>query len=244
MFSPGMFGTNQPTSSSNPASWLIQALGGGMRSSSGIYVTPENALGFIAVYACVKLLAESVAQLPCNLYRLTDNNGSRERAADHTVYDLLRNTPNDWQTAFQYQEYQQGGLGLRGNAYAYVNRNNAGEVDNIIPLNPGKVNVRVGSDRRPVFDITDEISGVMDEGVPFSKMHHIAAFSTNGYTGLSPIAAGREGLGLALATEQHAGLVFANGTQIGGVLERPHIQGAKPLGQDQIDALKAQWKTL
>lgn len=246
-FFPALFGSsNTPvTTTGNPSSWLISALNGGTRSASGIYVTPDTALGFIAVYACVKLLAESVAQLPCNLYRHTDENGNRERATDHPVYDLVRNTPNSWQTAFQYHEYQQGGLGLRGNAYAYVDRNNQrGDVAQIIPLNPSKVNVRVGSDRRPVFDIHDETSGVVDNGVPFSNIHHIAAFSTNGYVGLSPIAAGREGLGLALATEQHAGLVFANGTQIGGTLERPFVQGMKPLTEDQIIKLKNQWKNL
>ena len=244
MFAPAFFNTPPTGSVSQPASWLLQALHGQSRSTSGIYVTPDSALGFIAVYACVKLLAESVAQLPCNLYRHTDNQGSRERATDHPAYDLIRHAPNGWQTAFQYHEYQQGGLGLRGNAYAYIERNPAGQLTEIIPLNPAKVNVRVGADRRPVFDISDETSGVMGSGVPFSRIHHIAAFSTNGYVGLSPIAAGREGLGLALATEQHAGLVFANGTHIGGVLERPYVSEMRPLGQAQIEALKAQWKNL
>ena len=244
-FFPSLFGSSQtPSTLSQPASWLMHALGGGLRSTAGIHVTPDSALSFIAVYACVKLLAESVAQLPCNLYRHTDANGNRERATDHPVYDLVRNTPNGWQTAFQYHEYQQGGLGLRGNAFAYVERAASGQVQALIPLNPAKVNVRVGADRRPVFDISDELSGVMDSGVPFSRMHHIAAFSTNGYVGLSPIEAGREGLGLALATEQHAGLVFANGTQIGGVLERPYVPNMRPLETAQIEALKAQWKTL
>lgn len=244
MFAPQFFNPQPHPAGSPPESWLMQALHGQSRSSSGIHVTPDTALGFIAVYACVKLLAESVAQLPCNLYRRTDSHGGRERATDHPVYDLLRNTPNAWQTAFQYHEYQQGGLGLRGNAYAYVERDASGQVSELIPLNPAKVSVRVGTDRRPVFDISDETSGLIDTGVPFSRMHHLAGFSTNGYVGLSPIAAGREGLGLALATEQHAGLVFANGTQIGGVLERPYVSNMRPLGAEQIEALKAQWKTL
>ena len=241
MFFPGLFGSHRTpvTPAGNPASWLINALSGGMRSKSGIYVTPETAMGFIAVYSCVRLLAESVAQLPCNLYRLKDNDGNRERATDHPVYDLVRHTPNGWQTAFQYHEFQQAGLGLRGNAYAYIER--GGAIEEVIPLNPSKVNVRVGNDRRPVFDISDETSGVRETGVPFSRMHHIAAFSTNGYVGMSPIAAGREGLGLALATEQHASMVFANGTHIGGVIERPHLTGIKPLTKEQIDKVKEQW---
>jgi HK97 family phage portal protein len=246
MFFPALFGANQhsgdkpPSTGSNPSSWLLAALGGGTRSASGIYVTPETAIGFIAVYACVKLLAESIAQLPCNLYRRVDDNGSRERANDHPVYDLIHNTPNGWQTAFQYREFMQGGLGLRGNAFALVERNAAGEVTAIIPQDPAKVDVKVGSDRRPVFDLRE----TGETNVPFSQMHHIAAFSTNGYTGLSPISAGREALGLSLAIEKHAGTVFANGTHIKGVLERPYVAGMKSLEEGQVKSLKQQWKTL
>lgn len=246
MFFPGLFGANQhsgskpPSSAGNPGSWLLAALGGGTRSGSGIYVTPETALGFIAVYACVKLLAESVAQLPCNLYRRIGEEGNRERANDHPVHDLIRNTPNGWQHAFQYHEYMQGSLGLRGNAYAFVERNSAGEVTAIIPQDPAKVDVKVGSDRRPVFDLHESA----ETNVPFSKMHHIAAFSTNGYVGMSPIAAGREALGLAMATEKHAGVVFANGTHIKGVLERPYINGMKALDDSQIKTVKDRWREL
>ncbi|MDE5192690.1 phage portal protein [Citrobacter freundii] len=46
-----------------------------------------------AVRACVTLLAESVAQLPCELYR-RGANGGRERATDHPVYDLIHSQPN------------------------------------------------------------------------------------------------------------------------------------------------------
>lgn len=244
MFFPGLFGntSQMPTNGGNPASWLVSALGGGNRSTTGIHITPESALGFVSVFACVRLLSESIAQLPCNLYRRTDDKGNREQANDHPVHDLISAAPNGWQTAFQYHEFQQAGLGLRGNAYAYVERDGSGTVSNIIPLNPALVNVRVGANRQPVYDLLG--NGENELGVPFSKIHHIAAFSTNGYLGMSPIQAGRDALGLAMATEQHASLVFANGTQIGGVLERPYIQGAKQLSEDSVKALKKQWSEL
>ncbi len=242
MFFPGMYAGNHQSSAQEPQGWFAKALMsvGGAKSKAGIHVSPETALRFIAVYACVKLLSESVAQLPCNLYRRKDNQGNREKATDHVLYDKLRHSPNGWQTAFDYHEYQQGGLGLRGNAYAFVERNSRGQVTEIIPMNPGRVNVKIGTDRRPVYDLLDE----SEADVPFSKMHHIAAFKTNAYVGMSPIQAGRDGLGLALVTEEHASTVFSQGTQIKGALERDWKDGAKPLGQSQVDELKKQWHEL
>lgn len=234
------FGAAKSSGVANPHSWFSTAIAGGSASKAGIHVTPENALGFIAVYACVKLLSESVAQLPCNLYRRLDGKGNREKATDHPLFDKLRHAPNGWQTAFEYHEFQQAGLGLRGNSYSFIERDNRGQVTNIIPLNPAHVSVRVGSDRRPVYDLQDE----GELGVPFSKMHHVAAFKTNAYLGLSPIQAGREGLGLAMVTEQHASTVFSKGTHIKGALERDWKDGAKPLGKDQVDELKRQWQSL
>lgn len=242
MFFPGMVGHRSQSAAQPPQNWLTAALAsaGGGHSKAGVYVTPENALGFIAVYACVKLLAESVAQLPCNLYRRLDDKGNRERAGDHGLYDKLRNAPNAWQTAFDYHEYQQGALGLRGNAYSLIERDQRGQVVDIIPLNPGRVHVKVGSDRRPVYDLLDE----QEMDVPFSKIHHIAAFKTNAYVGISPIQAGREGLGLAMVTEEHASTVFSQGTHIKGALERDWKDNAKPLNKEQVDELKRQWKQL
>jgi len=238
MFAPGLF-LGRTTSVSNPASWL-SGLGDFVGSKAGIRVTPESAMAFIAVYASVKLLAESVAQLPCHLYRRKDKAGNREKATDHSLYDKLNYAPNSWMTAFDYHEYQQGALGLRGNSIAYLERRPSGEIEQIIPINPAQVNVKVGSDRRPVFGLLDE----RQMNVPFSNIHHIAAFKTNAYWGLSPIQAGREGIGLALATEQHASQVFANGTHLKGALEREWMQGAKSLDRDQVDQLKMQWRKM
>ena len=46
------------------------------------------------VYACVRLLAESIAALPLHLYRMTDDNGNKEKARDHPLYKILYRQPN------------------------------------------------------------------------------------------------------------------------------------------------------
>src|SRR3982750_869825 len=94
-------------------------------SVNGSYISPESALSTSVVYACTKILAESIAVLPLNLYkRLPD--GGREKEKDHPIVPLLHLRPNKWMTHFDFMEMLQGHMVLRGNAYAQIVRNNQG----------------------------------------------------------------------------------------------------------------------
>lgn len=86
------------------------------------------------VYACVSVLSESVAQLPCLLYRRTKD-GGKERAVDHPLYSVLHDAPNSWQTAFEFWEMMVSHMATRGNAYAYIVRG-VRDVKELIPLDP------------------------------------------------------------------------------------------------------------
>ncbi|WP_410173418.1 phage portal protein [Enterobacter mori] len=77
-------------------------------------------MGIGAIRACVTLLAESIAQLPVELYQ-RDEKGGRRRATDHPLYDVIHSQPNRKDTSFEYYEQQQGVLGLEGNSYATFN---------------------------------------------------------------------------------------------------------------------------
>ena len=124
MFIPQMF---QGKSQSGGSFW--QAMLGGVSSSqskAGSLSLPETAMALSAVRACVTLLAESVAQLPCELYRRGGANGGRERATDHPVYDLIHFPAQQKDTSFEYFEQQQGLLGLEGNCYSIIDRDGKG----------------------------------------------------------------------------------------------------------------------
>ena len=58
------------------------------KADSGEKVDEKTAMQIATVYACVRLLAESVASLPLHLYRSTDNNGGKEKAKDHPLYKI------------------------------------------------------------------------------------------------------------------------------------------------------------
>ncbi len=233
MFIPQMFKqSNQGRNSSDWTRW-ISAISGGS-AKSGVMVTPENALALSAVRACVTLLAESVAQLPCELYRRQGD--GRVRAKEHPLYDIIHNQPNQKDTGFEYYEQGMGCLGLRGNHYALKEFDNDGYIKELIPIHPDKVTVLKGPDGLPYY----ELNGT-GEILPMRFMHHIKAFSLDGYIGLSPIQTNVDVLGLSLATEEHASSMFANGAMPSGVIERPREAPAID-SQAKIDAILDKWK--
>ncbi|EAV3687736.1 phage portal protein [Salmonella enterica] len=233
MFLPQFFGNR--SSGGNKSDWTIAP--GGMSSSqsaAGINVTTETALALGAVRACVTLLAESVAQLPCELY-LRDKSGGRKRAIDHPLYDIIHSQPNKKDTSFEYYEQQQGVLGLEGNSYALIDRTGKGYVSELIPVNPKKVIVMKGPDGMPYYHLPD-----LGETLPMRMIHHIKYFSMDGFVGTSPLQTNADVIGLGLAVENHAAQVFARGTTMSGVIERP-LEAKTIQNQDVIDALLSRW---
>ncbi|WP_276851031.1 phage portal protein [Enterobacter oligotrophicus] len=231
MFIPQFFKRSRP----GGGNWTT-VLGGinASQSSAGIMVTPETALAIGAVRACVTLLAESVAQLPCELY-VRDEQGGRRRATDHPLYDVIHSQPNRKDTSFEYYEQQQGVLGLEGNCYSIIDRDGKGFPTELIPINPNKVTVMKGPDGMPYYHLPD-----IGETLPMRMMHHVKYFSLDGYIGTSPIQTNADVLGLGLAVEQHAAQVFARGTTMSGVIERPR-EATTIKSQDAIDRLLAKW---
>ena len=73
------------------------------RSTAGQSVNAHSAMQLSAVYACVRILAESIAALPLHFYRYTDT-GSKQKAVDHPLYWLLHDEPNPEMSSFTFRE--------------------------------------------------------------------------------------------------------------------------------------------
>ena len=107
---------------------------------SGQNVTERTAMQNTAVYACVRVLAESLAQLPLHVYRYGDE-GSKQRDLSHPLYFLLHDSPNPEMTSFIFRETLMSHLLLWGNAYAQIIRNGRGEITGLYPLMHNKMDV-------------------------------------------------------------------------------------------------------
>ncbi len=190
----------------------------GSISNSGVTVTCDTAMRCTTVYACVRVLAESVAQLPLITYRRRKD-GGKDRATEHWLYSLLHDSPNEWQTSFEFREMMMGHVLLRGNAYAFINRLQSGRVVELLPLHPDRVEPKQDKDFRITYTITDENGA--QQVLRREQIFHIKGLSSNGLVGLNPIEQHRESIGLALATEEHGSRLFSNGANPSGVLEHP-----------------------
>ncbi|EKB53588.1 phage portal protein [Falseniella ignava] len=189
-------------------------------SSAGKNVNERSAMQMTAVYACVRILAESVAGLPLHLY-LTNENGNKEKAKNHPLYFILHDEPNSEMTSFILRETLMTHLLLWGNAYAQIIRNGKGEVISIYPLMPNKMRVaRDKETKEIIYEYFHEDGKV--QLFSFDVLH-IPGLGFDGLIGYSPIAMAKNAIGMAMATEEYGAKFFANGAQPGGVLEHPGI---------------------
>lgn len=198
------------------------------RADSGERVDEKSAMQISTVYACVRLLAESIAGLPLHLYRYTGKNGEKEKAIDHPLYKVLYRQPNPEMTSFVFRETMMTHLLLWGNAYAQIVRDGKNGILGLYPLSPENVEV----DRDESGEIyyiyhayTDEVPGENNKDIYLRNedVFHIPGLGFNGLVGFSPIAMMKNSLGTTLAVEKYGSAFFRNGAQPSGVLEHPGV---------------------
>lgn len=205
--------------SQEPPEW-VSSLSGWM-TATGLHVTPETALQITAVFACVRVLAETVASLPLPVYRRLEN-GGKERARDFYLYPILHDLPNTEMTSFELRETLMGHLGTWGNAYAEIElRPGYGRAKALWPLRPDRMRVRRRNrNLQYVYRLPDKVGG-RTVVLPAERILHIHGLGYDGLVGYSPIHMARQAIGLAMATEEFGARFFKNDATPGGVLEHP-----------------------
>ena len=199
------------------------------KADSGETVNEKSAMQIATVYACVRLLAESVAGLPLHLYKYAQGSDrDKERAMEHPLYKLLYRQPNPEMTSFSFFETLMTHLLLYGNAYAQIIRDGRNGIMSLYPLLPE--NVEVDRDEGGhIYYIyhayTDEKPGERDKDIFFrnDEIFHVPGLGFNGLVGFSPIAMMKNSLGTTLAVEKYGSSFFRNGAQPSGVLEHPGV---------------------
>ena len=194
-------------------------------SSSGKAVTERSAMQMTAVYACVRILSEAIAGLPLHLYRYKED-GGKEKAIDHPLYQLLHDEPNPEMSSFVFRETLMTHLLLWGNAYAQIIRNGKGEVIALYPLMPNKMTVSRDEDGQLYYTYQKSQDELPKDNSYTVTLHpsdvlHIPGLGFDGLVGYSPIAMAKNAIGLAIATEEYGSKFFANGAAPSGVLEHP-----------------------
>jgi HK97 family phage portal protein len=202
-------------------------------SVAGPVVNAETALKASAVYACVALIAETIAAMPLITYRRLPS-GDRERVPNHPLYSVLHDQPNRDQTAFEFWEMMLGHAMMRGNGYARKVPGPKGPVDKLVPMHPDRVIVERGMTGVLRYRVRREDG--TEEVLNQEDVFHLKGKSSDGITGVSVLTYARDSIGMALATEEYGGRLFSQGTRLSGVLKT-----ANKLDKDVQKRLKAQW---
>jgi HK97 family phage portal protein len=214
----GGYWSTGPAKLTEPA--LGQWLGGGSHSHAGKSVTVDSALQVAAAWACIRLISQTWGTLPVEV-KVWDGTAMRP-TRDHPLYDLLHSAPNSDMSATEFWSALGVNLLAWGNAYAEVHRTRGGlggRVVALTPLRPEFVTVRRDDGGALVYRYTDP-DGQRD--LDEDSVLHIKYMTRDGINGLSPIANARHTLGLAMAADETAGRLFANGMRIGGYISAPN----------------------
>jgi len=218
---------------------LARALAARSTSAAGVAVTTERAMALSAVFSCVRVLAESVGQLPVHLFeRIGDDDREKRKATNHPLYDLLHYSPNKYQTAQEWREHMMASLALQGNAYCQIIRTGPStrlRASELLPINPEAVTPRLDA-RSGAVSYRIALEGGESETLPAEDVLHIKLFSLGGVVGVNPIRYAREAIGLGIGAEAFGAKLFANGAQPGGVIEHPG-----KLTQAAYERLKSSW---
>jgi HK97 family phage portal protein len=196
----------------------------------------DGALQVSAVWAAVELLTDNIASLPLFVYRrASDEQGNKTLARDTQLWTLLHENPNRRHTPMEFWQFSTMNYLLRGNAYARLVRNDAGEVIEMLPLAADQMEIDVLPDRSLVYKYSYE-----------GKIVHYAESSIwhwrdkgNGVIGMSRLDYMRNSVGVAIDAQNHSSNVFRKSAKRPGV-----FMIDKVLKEEQREAIRKNYRGL
>ncbi len=202
-------------------------------SSSGKTVSADKAIRLSAVWACVRLLSESVSTLPLKIYE-RQADGSRKAATGHPAYAVLCRRPNPEMTPSRFMLMVVASICLRGNAF--IEKKFIGSrLVSLVPLLPQNMVVKRLENGSLEYTYTDSGSKRV---IPVKNIMHIRGFGLDGVCGMMPMMTGRDVIGSAMAVEESAAKIFEHGLQSSGFLS-----AEQALDKDQRERLRGYMAT-
>lgn len=197
-------------SPTNPDKGLQQSGPPVRPSETGTTVTDDRALSVSAVWACVRLLVESIATLPLTVYEQNDDGSRDEAPKSNYLARLLTVRPNGLMNPKEARMALATQRVLWGNAYALIARDVNGIPRGLMPLNPANMTV----DREPgqlIYHYSSEAYGqrkFYNRDGELPEIFHWRGFSADGTMGLSPLAYAAPTMGLTVAASRSAAKAF------------------------------------
>lgn len=210
----------------------VNSFVGLQRMSSGMR---RGSMSLAAVYRCVNVISESVAQLPIDVFRV-DDEGYKSAYRTHPAYNLLREYPNPDMTRFTFLKTLVSSVLLSGNGYAYIDRDDNGNALSLQYVPSGLVQIVYISDEQGILRRRYQVVGFQYLVEP-SDMIHLLNFSYDGITGVSTLTHARNTIGISESSEAYAKEFFSAGGNVRGLLQVKDTR----LKPGQRDDIKSEW---
>ncbi len=187
------------------------------RSSSGVPVNENTILTASAVFAALRVIAETVGQLEWEVYEEVDD-VSIERK-DHPLYYLLDREPNPEMTATTWRHAMLTSYYLHGNMFAEIVRV-AGVPRQLWPIHWSRVSPKRRANGQLFYEVRDE-NGLSPRPLEPRDVFHVPLLAGDGIVGKGFVQRAKDSVGLTLGIEEYSGSSFRNGARPGGLLRHP-----------------------
>ncbi|NNV07782.1 phage portal protein [Geobacillus sp. MMMUD3] len=190
-------------------------------SPSEVNVYGKNALKEATVYACIKILAESLSKLPLKTYR-EDENGVN-KAVKHYLYKLLKLRPNPYMSASDFAKCNETQRNIYGNAYVNIETDEKGRIVAFWPIDASKV--RIWIDDIGLFSSKNHIWYEVDVGterrklMPNELLHFKSGVTLDGIVGVPPLDYLRATVENAAAAGRFINNFYKQGLQVKGIVQ-------------------------
>ena len=215
---------------------LLDDLGAGMTSKSGLRINAETALEVSVVLACVKVIAEDIANIERRIVQITEDEEGREilkTLRNHPVHKLLTKTPNEWMLPGELIEYLIMHAAIEGCGYGFIVRDDVGVPIEILPLYNSQVTEIQNSNFSLEFRLTDIEGGLLGVyGV--DDIFVIRGLMIDRFVGADTVQYLREAIGLSIALEEVQSMLFKNGGHPGAIAFKKD-----GISKDQVDKVRA-----
>ena len=203
----------------------------GTNTNTGVNVSEDSALSYSTVYACVRVLSESVASLPISVLK-KENDGDRTNDITHPVYKLLAKRPNSYMTSFTWRQILMTNLVLNGNSFFKIERDSSARPVSLTYIHSDNVYCKL-VDGELYYEIkkTNEI-------VSHENMLHFLGLGYDGIKGKSVIETHRDTIGLSIAANKFGGSFYGNAAAPSGILSHPG-----KLSKEAAERLKYSWNS-
>ena len=225
-------GKSPPRSMFEDTTPIGQPIGGGIQSYvsswawTGKTISPDNAMEAPTVYACVRLISQTLARMPWQVLRQSADGSSNDPT--HQVFSLLNGEANEDMTSFVFREAQISDCLLYGNSFAYISRSASGLPIALERLRPDLCYLMRDPQNQPFYKywsgkVTGENASadIINRTFRPYDILHIVGPGADGMLGEAPIHRMRDLIGMELELQEFTSRFFANNCRPAGVLSMP-----------------------